>query len=149
MNGVLMPLLLTLAKYIFCTKTSKFGNNKISYVQHNAGYDKKLQANSILNRNISKKQLNVCTKNLLVSVTALACAQQEQSTLQNPETWNTTNSKKFLVLKDFRGAWWIQLYSDCQRFITTDAFEADQTLFTNISSESNFQLKEVVKCCPI
>ena len=99
-----MPLLLTLAKYIFCTKTSKFGNHKISYVQHNAGYDKKLQANSILNRNISKKQLNVCPKNLLVSVTALACAQQEQSTLQNPETWNTTNSKKFLVLKDFRGA---------------------------------------------
>ena len=28
-------------------------------------------------------------------------------------------------------------------FITTDDFEADQTLFTNISSESNFQLKKV------
>ena len=83
MNGVLMPLLLTLDKYLFCTKTSKFGNHKISYVQHNAGYDKILQANSILNRNISKKQLNVCPKNLLVSVTALACPQQEQSTLQN------------------------------------------------------------------
>ena len=32
-----MPLLLTLDKYSFCAKTSKFGNYKISYVQHNAG----------------------------------------------------------------------------------------------------------------
>ena len=34
-------------------------------------------------------------------------------------------------------------------FITTDGFEIDQTLFTNISSESNFQLEQVLKFCPI
>ena len=72
---------------------------------------------------------------------ALAGAQQEQSTLQNNETWNTTNSKKFLFLKDFRGVQLIQLCSDYQRFITSDGFQVDQTLFTKISSETNFQQK--------
>ena len=59
-----------------------------------------------INRNFPKKQLNVYpkkVKNLLVYVTALAGAQQEQSTLQNIETWNATNSKNFLVLKNVRG----------------------------------------------
>ena len=32
MSGVLVPLLLTLDKYLFCTETYKFGNHKISYV---------------------------------------------------------------------------------------------------------------------
>ena len=82
-------------------------------------------------------------------MTALAGVQQEQSTLQNTEKWNTTNSKKFLVLKEFEGCLINQLYSDYQRFITTDGFEIDQTLFTNISSESNSQLIKVVEFCPI
>ena len=73
-------------------------------------------------------------------MTALAGVQQKQSTLQNTEKWNTTNSKKFLVLKEFEGCLINQLYSDYQRFITTDGFEIDQTLFTNISSESSSQL---------
>ena len=34
-------------------------------------------------------------------MTALAGVQHEQSTLQNNEKWNTTNSKKFIVLKNF------------------------------------------------
>ena len=34
-------------------------------------------------------------------MTALAGVQHEQSTLQNTEKWNTTNSKKFIVLKNF------------------------------------------------
>ena len=65
----------------------------------------------ILNRNIPKKQLNVYPKTVkkLTSVqvvykckvTALAGVQQEQSALQNTEKWNTTNSKKFLVLNEF------------------------------------------------
>ena len=40
MNSILMSLLLTLDKYLFCTETFKFGNHKSSYVQHNAGCDK-------------------------------------------------------------------------------------------------------------
>ena len=49
MNGVLMPLLLTLDKCLFSTKTL-FGNHEISYVEHNAGYDKISQTNSILDK---------------------------------------------------------------------------------------------------
>ena len=45
MNDVLMPLLQTLDKYLFCTETYKFGNHEISYVLHNAGYDKMLTQN--------------------------------------------------------------------------------------------------------
>ena len=41
-NDVLIPLLVTLDKYLLCTETSKFGNYKIIYVQHNAGFDKML-----------------------------------------------------------------------------------------------------------
>ena len=48
-----------------------------------------------------KKTQMYTLKNLLVYVTALAGAQQQQSTLQNTETWNTTNSKSCLVLKEF------------------------------------------------
>ena len=44
MNRVLMPLLLTLGKYLFCTETFKFGNYKIIYVQHNSGYEKMLES---------------------------------------------------------------------------------------------------------
>ena len=38
-----------------------------------------------------KKPQMYTLKNLLVYVTALAGAQQQQPTLQNTETWNTTN----------------------------------------------------------
>ena len=38
-----------------------------------------------------------------MEVTALDGVQQEQSTLQNTQTWNTTNFQKFLVLKEFEG----------------------------------------------
>ena len=38
-------------------------------------------------------------------MTALAGVQQEQSTQQNTEKWNTTNSKEFLVLKQFSGVY--------------------------------------------
>ena len=148
MNGVLMPLLLTLDKHLFWKKT-KFGNHKISndniihamtkYYRLIASWTKVIIMNLHINRNFPKKQLNVYpkkVKNLLVYVTALAGAQQEQSTLQNIETWNATNSKNFLVLKNVTGIWWFQLYSDYQRFISTDSFQVDQALFTNISSES-------------
>ena len=67
MNGVLMLLFLTLDKYLYCTKISKFENQKNHYVQHNAGYEKYYRLTSwtraiimnlqILNRNIPKKQL--------------------------------------------------------------------------------------------
>ena len=46
---------------------------------------------------------------------------------------------KTLFWKDFRGVCWIQLCSDCQRFIPTDGFEVDKTVFTNLSSETKFQ----------
>ena len=42
-------------------------------------------------------------KTLPVKVTPLAGAQQEQSTLQNTETWNTRCSKKEICSKGFLG----------------------------------------------
>ena len=148
MNGVLMPLLLTLDKYLFWKKLSleiiKLAVYNIihamtKYYRLIASWTKFIIMNLHINRNFPKKQLNVYpkkVKNVLVYMTALAGAQQEQSTLQNIETWNATNSKNFLVLKNVRGIWWFQLYSDYRRFISTDSFEVDQALFTNISSES-------------
>ena len=103
----------------------------------------------ILNSNIPKKQLSVYPKKITsISDSSGWCT---TGTVHTTEywTWNTTNSKIILVLKDFKGVWWIQLYSYYQRFITTDGFEVDQTFFTNISSESNFQPQKIVKCCPI
>ena len=56
-------------------------------------------------------------KNVLVLVSALADAQQEQSTLQNTETWNTANSKKCHHESNY--------CSHYQTLITTDGFEVD------------------------
>ena len=66
---------------------------------------------------------------------ALADAEQDQSTLQNTEKWNTTNSKKYCSkrisgVSDESISIFDNLYPDYQRFITTDGFEVNQILFT-------------------
>ena len=78
-------------------------------------------------------------------MTALAGVQQEQSTLQNTETWNTTvKFQKNSCSKRTSGV------SDESKFIQIIKGSSSlmvlkltkNSCFTNISSESNFQLKK-------
>ena len=72
MNGVLMPLLLTLDKYLFCTKYLSLEIIKLArynimqamtkYHRLIASWTKDIMNLEILNRNIPKKQLNVYPK---------------------------------------------------------------------------------------